>query len=117
MIDLRVLLFVVLAPLAGACGGTVSDTSGGGAGSGDSGLTCNESCPGAVAAACAHGPPSEADCLNGCEVVQATCADAYDALSTCAGASPTYACGADGQVQIVGCESQGAALDACISGM
>ncbi|HEX4338496.1 MAG TPA: hypothetical protein VH062_21475 [Polyangiaceae bacterium] len=113
--------------LLGACGsdsgGTKSGTSpdGGatGAGGGSStGLpTCDATCPGVLAAKCSAGPVSQSDCVTGCEAVRASqCAAQYRALYTCGGASPKYDCTTAGQVGLVGCDAQTAALWSCLAG-
>jgi len=84
---------------------------------GTNGVLCASICPSVVAAKCAHGPATEADCESGCQTIQlGTCGDEYDALYRCAGATPVYTCDGAGFVAVVGCETPQAALTACLAG-
>lgn len=75
---------------------------------------CNETCPAVVAAACPSGPSDIADCENGCDHAAATCPTQFAAIMQCAGPTPTYTCDADGTPMAVGCETEAAALNACL---
>lgn len=80
-------------------------------------MACSDLCPDVVAAGCNAGPPSVAECVNGCETILAgPCAGDYESVYACAGESPTYACSASGQVTIVGCEPELETLYACLAG-
>lgn len=84
---------------------------------GESSVSCEDLCPDVVAADCPAGPPSVAECENGCETLLAgPCASDYELVYLCAGDDPTYACSASGQVSIVGCETELEALYACLAG-
>lgn len=118
------IVLVVCLGLLGACGsdssGSKNGTSpeGGTGGGSNSGLpTCDATCPGVLAAKCTSGPTSQSDCVSGCEAVRMSqCAAQYGALYTCGGSSPKYNCTSAGQVGLVGCDSQTAALWKCLSG-
>ena len=102
-----------------ASGGSGASGSGAGAtgGSGDGLASCSESCPDVVAAGCPGGPPTEADCVNGCEMIKSgPCADQYAALSDCAGPDPQFACSERGAVVVTGCEDLNADLSTCLGG-
>jgi hypothetical protein len=115
--------FVLVAAVA--CGSSGSGgTAGGkgdagpGAGGGGSSSTlpsCAAVCPAVVARSCPKGPVSQADCTAGCEQLRGACADRYNALYTCGGATPKYSCDPQGYITMTGCEAQYAALTACPS--
>ena len=89
----------------------------GGSGSGSNPPTCEASCPMAVSAGCPNGPPSQADCLQGCQaIVAAGCTPQYDALARCGPSPPTYACDTLGRVIVVGCQAEIDALYTCLAG-
>ena len=79
--------------------------------------TCDEVCPGVLAAHCSNGPVDQADCVSGCNTVRTgPCAAQYSTLATCAGAHPAYTCDTGGNVTVTGCESHNSALLACLAG-
>jgi len=77
---------------------------------------CADNCPAVVAAACTNGPPDVGSCQAGCAAVTITCPEEYEALDTCAGATPTYECNASDQPMPQGCDTQHAALMTCMAG-
>src|SRR5438045_1866082 len=92
-------VFVALALLiacgndSGASKGRTSDEGGSGGGASSGLPTCDETCPGVLAAKCSAGPVSQSDCVSGCEAVRmSACATQYGALYTCSGATPAYTC-------------------------
>jgi hypothetical protein len=102
-----------------------SDDSKGGTPSADGGQagapsgtlpSCADVCTKVVATQCPSGPPSQSDCVSGCETIRAgKCRPQYMALFDCAGPNPSYDCNAGGFVVVVGCESADAALTTCLS--
>ncbi|MFO0551876.1 MAG: hypothetical protein U0271_26045 [Polyangiaceae bacterium] len=108
----------------GGQGGSGASSGGGGQNSGGTGgaggasaVPCADVCPDVVAAACSAGPPTVAECVNGCETILAgPCADLYDALYVCAGSNPSYQCTPSGQVQVAGCADENTALYNCLAG-
>lgn len=104
-----------------ACGddsksGTAAGTGGQAGANGGSLPPCADVCTRVVEAQCPSGPPSQSDCVSGCETIRAgKCKDLYMALFECAGSNPSYDCNAGGFVVVVGCESADAALSTCLS--
>ena len=102
----------------GGAGGTGSG-SGATTGSGGTGNglpECADICVGVVAENCPGGPPTQADCVNGCEMIRmGPCADVYATLAACAGADPDLACDENGAVLVVGCETENAELTDCLA--
>lgn len=76
---------------------------------------CTEMCPAVVAAGCNAGPPDVKSCESGCAAETGKCPTEFAALMQCAGASPTFVCGANGTPTPDGCTGQGDALGACIA--
>jgi hypothetical protein len=69
-----------------------------------------------VAAQCPNGPPTQQDCVTGCEQIRAgPCAAQYDALFDCSGAAPDYACDAQDFITVIGCETAYQALSNCLA--
>ena len=94
--------------------------SGGGLGGQDDGASslpsCADTCVDVVAAQCSNGPPTQQDCVTGCEQIRAgPCAAQYNALFQCSGATPDYACDAQGFVTVAGCETEYQALSNCLA--
>ncbi|HKQ70133.1 MAG TPA: hypothetical protein VJT73_12380, partial [Polyangiaceae bacterium] len=87
-----------------------SSNGGGAAGGGDN---CAQACAKADALHCAMDTPG--DCAKQCSMSPPACKSQLDALSACA-ATSTYMCDADGEAQVVGCDSQGVAYITCILG-
>ncbi|MBN2496449.1 MAG: hypothetical protein JXR96_17780 [Deltaproteobacteria bacterium] len=87
-----------------------------GCGGGDD-ATCAGICPAVVAAGCANGPPTQADCVSGCEgMLQTECAAQLQAMLDCS-AGKTFTCDADDAPVATGCESQNAALNTCLESL
>jgi len=109
-----VLSMGVCCSILSACGDDSKGT-----GSNGGGLpSCAEVCPPVVAANCSNGPASQADCVSGCETIRGgKCRPQYEALYHCGGANPSYSCNANGGIAVAGCDSEAAALDACIPTM
>ena len=101
----------MLTPFVG-CGS--SSNGGGAAGGGDN---CAQACAKADALHCAMDTPG--DCAKQCSMSRSmsspACESQFDALLACS-ATSTYMCNADGEAQVVGCDSQGAAYFTCILG-
>ena len=77
---------------------------------------CSDVCTKVIAAQCPSGPPTQAECVTGCETIRTgKCQAQYQSLFDCAGPNPSYTCDAGGLVTVVGCESQDSALNACIA--
>jgi hypothetical protein len=114
-----VCLSVVFAAACGddAKGGTGPAPDGGQAGASNGNLPpCSEVCTDVIAQQCPSGPPTQADCVSGCETIRTgKCRDQYMALFACAGTNPSYTCNAGGFVQVVGCEAADSALNTCLS--
>jgi hypothetical protein len=128
-------VLVAAACASGACSddGEPQDTSSEGSGASGSGGTtgagadgsggastglpsCAEICPGVMAAQCPNGPPTEADCVSGCNTVRmGPCADVYTVVAECAGTDPDYACDQSGAVIVTGCEAENAELSTCLA--
>ena len=78
--------------------------------------SCSDSCVDVVAAQCPNGPPTQQDCVTGCEQIRAgPCAAQYDALFDCSGAAPDYACDAQDFITVIGCETAYQALSSCLA--
>jgi hypothetical protein len=76
---------------------------------------CATVCSAAVGR-CPRGPRDQADCLALCERLRAgACADRYDALFTCAGAAPEYACDGRGALTVRRCEREYETLLRCFA--
>lgn len=77
-------------------------------------LDCETICPFVVAAACAGGPPDQAACVSGCQVIQGgACGILYNETLACAGGMPTFTCDPMTRPTIAGCEAQFDALYQC----
>ena len=107
--------------LLSACGddtkGGAANGTGGQAGANNGSLPpCADVCTRVVATRCPSGPPTQSECVSGCEMIRAgKCKDRYTALFACAGPNPSYDCNADGFVVVVGCEDADTALTTCLS--
>lgn len=100
---------------------TDGGSDGGGADAGDAGqdgggITCKSYCPAVLAANCPNGPVDEADCEQGCAIIESMCGSQFDALEVCAGATPTVSCDANGYVTFPACKGRYDALGACAAG-
>jgi hypothetical protein len=98
-----------------ACG---SDGGSSGSPGVDAGSTssCADVCLGVMSAQCPSGPPTQEECVKGCETIRSgPCAAEYQALRDCAGSNPTYACTASGTVTVTGCESENTVLSSCLA--
>jgi hypothetical protein len=121
MIKLLFLCVVAGCGFLSACGddskGGVANGTGGQGGSGAGALPpCAEVCTNVIAAQCPSGPPTQADCVSGCETIRTgKCRAQYMALFECAGSNPSYDCNSNGFVFVVGCESADSALNTCLS--
>ena len=74
--------------------------------------TCASVCPRVVAADCDEGPPTDADCIEYCTLMQNACPTEMKALLTCiSGKNAT--CDADGDPVFQGCGTEDDALMAC----
>lgn len=77
-------------------------------------LDCETICPLVVAAGCAGGPPDQAACVSGCQVIQGgACGILYNETLACAGGMPTFTCDPMTRPTIAGCEAQFDALYQC----
>lgn len=73
-------------------------------------------CPVVVNAACSNSPPSLDACAKFCtQADQSKCASQWDAMLTCAGATPQITCDSSGKFAVAGCDSQLGAFWACVS--
>jgi hypothetical protein len=116
--------FVALSLIAFSIAGCGSDSSGGKTSDGGAGGTpsngssiCEAACPGILQAKCSGGPPSQAECVTGCDTVRTgACASLFQRFMDCGGATPKYSCNTNGNVSIVGCDSESTALWTCVMG-
>ncbi len=76
-------------------------------------LTCAQHCDRIMAAACANGPSSKADCEQGCSDTSAACPTEFAAAQSCAGSNPSYVCDANGMATISGCEAKVEVMFTC----
>jgi hypothetical protein len=99
----------------GGVAGSGGSSGSGGSGGGDTSPSCADICPALVAEQCPDGPPSQEECVTGCEEIRSgPCETEYDALFACSGLAPNYACTAQGSVTVVGCESEFDAMWTCV---
>ncbi len=103
---------------SGGAGGAGPSASGGAAGSAD-GLTAADLCPEIVAAQCpaiSTYVPTVAACEGGLPTIAGFCASETDTALACTGPDPDVTCdSATGMPAFAGCETEGAALWACVS--
>lgn len=112
---------------AGTTSGTSSGTSSGtGAGTGagtaagtstgtGSLPTCQESCVDVMAAGCANGPGTTAECEAGCEAARVYCMTEVLVYAGCVGPDGTLTCDAEGEPVVAGCETQFDAVQSCLA--
>ncbi len=75
-------------------------------------------CPAAVAASCPKFAQSLNDCANFCsKIAQSSCSTQWDAVMTCAGASPNVQCDSNGQISLPGCDTQVQAFVTCFTAL
>jgi hypothetical protein len=80
-------------------------------------VSCEAMCPVAVSTGCLHAPPTQADCISGCQAIRmAGCTGQYDAFARCAASLPSYTCDSLGQVTVEGCMTESAAIYTCLAG-
>jgi hypothetical protein len=102
-------LFLVSAAVVVSCGG--------GGSSQPMPPSCEDACPMSVATGCPLAPPTQADCLSGCQAIRAMgCTAQYDAFARCAGPMPVLECDSSGEVTAPGCMTESAAIYTCLSG-
>ena len=78
---------------------------------------CKDTCADVVAAACEGGPTTTEECEAGCKFVgEGPCANEQLAVVGCAGSDPKYMCMDPGGFPTPeGCETESAALQACLA--
>jgi hypothetical protein len=75
---------------------------------------CQTLCPAVVDAACTNGPSTLGECLEGCGEMEQYCDTEFYAWVDCAGDEPSITCDMNGQVTVVGCEGETAAMFGCM---
>ncbi len=106
----------------GGQGGSAGSSGGGGQGGGGQCKTsasvadCVAICPGVVAAGCADGPATQAECEQGCKDLNdyVSSCPAWGGVVDCMGSSPTFTC-MGAQWVPVGCEDEFYCVSQCFN--
>lgn len=106
----------------GGSAGSSGSSGGGGQGGGGQCKTsasvadCVAICPGVIAAACADGPATQAECEQGCKDLNdyVSSCPAWGGVVDCMGSSPTFTC-MGAQWVPVGCEDEFYCVSQCFN--